>query len=70
MNNEIKINAKVLSVIFLIGGTTLLVQTGLRMFTELPRIVPAVIPVVTWIILLIWFLFYKRKQKKEQYDKY
>lgn len=68
MNDRIKINAKFLIVFFLIGGTTLLVQTGLRMFTELPRIVPAVIPVVTWIILLIWFLFYKRKQKKEQYD--
>ena len=70
MNNRIEINAKVLSVIFLIVGSTLLVQVFLRKFTELPKIVPAVIPVAAWIILLTWFFLYNRKRKEDQSDKY
>lgn len=69
MRDGIKINAKFLSMLFLIVGSTLLVQVSLRSFTDLPRMVPAVIPAITWIILIMWFYFYKRKQKSERYDK-
>ncbi|PIC67606.1 hypothetical protein CSV71_10545 [Sporosarcina sp. P21c] len=63
MSEGIKINAKFLSVLFLIVGSTLLVQVSLRSFTNLPRMVPAVIPAIIWTILIMWFYFYKWKKK-------
>lgn len=68
MSDGIKINAKALSVLFLIVGSTLLVQLCLGMFTDLPKVVSAAIPLTTWIILLMWFYFCKQEQKKERYD--
>lgn len=61
---ELSFKNKILKMILLIVVSTLFVQICLRLFTDLPRIIPAVIPLISLLVFFIWLYFYKQKKKK------
>lgn len=63
---ELSFKNKVVRMWFILIGPTVVIQISLTLFTELPQIIPAAIPIVPLTIFFVWYYFYKREQKKKQ----
>ncbi len=66
---ELSFKNKVVRIWLIIMIPTVILQIFLILFTELPRVIPAGIPGLSWVSFFIWHYFYKRNQKNEHAGK-
>lgn len=60
---ELSLKNKVVRMCLWIMIPATIIGISLILLTELPSIIPSLIPTVAWAIFFIWLYFYKRKQR-------